>query len=97
MKITALGSHDGELCRFDRALILEDPDGTRLLYDARRTIAGPHDPRLGRIDLVLVSHMRGDHVGDRDIERVNAGQCGQPDTPIVAAPNTSGAAARTDG
>ena len=41
VKITPLGSHDGEFCRFDRALILEDPDGTRLLYDAGRTVAGP--------------------------------------------------------
>jgi hypothetical protein len=59
VKITPLGSHDGELCRFDRALILEDPDGTRLLYDAGRTVAGPEDPRLGRIDVVLVSHLHG--------------------------------------
>ena len=29
VKITGLGSHDGELCPFDRALIFEDPDGTR--------------------------------------------------------------------
>ena len=28
VKITPLGSHDGELCPFDRALIFEDPDGT---------------------------------------------------------------------
>ncbi len=89
LKITPLGSHDGEFCRFDRALILEDPDGTRLLYDAGRTVAGPKDPRLGKIDVVLVSHMHGDHVGDRRIERVNAGECGKPDTPVVAAPNTN--------
>ena len=89
VKITPLGSHDGELCRFDRALILEDPDGTRLLYDAGRTVAGPDDPRLGRIDVVLVSHLHGDHVGDRRIARVNAGTCGQPDFPVAAAPNTN--------
>ena len=28
VKITPLGSYDGELCPFDRALIFEDPDGT---------------------------------------------------------------------
>ena len=38
VKITPLGSHDGELCPFDRALVFEDPDGTRLLYDAGRTV-----------------------------------------------------------
>lgn len=60
VKVTPLGSHDGEFCRFDRALILEDPDGTRLLYDAGRTVAGANDARLGKIDAVLVSHMHGD-------------------------------------
>ena len=89
VKITPLGSHDGELCRFDRALILEDPDGTRFLYDAGRTVAGPEDPRLGKIDAVLVTHMHGDHVGDRHIARVNAGECGKPDTSVVSAPNTN--------
>jgi len=89
VKITPLGSHDGELCRFDRALILEDPDGTRLLYDPGRTVAGPEDPRLGRIDVVLVSHLHGDHVGDRRIARTNAGECAEPETPVVAAPSTN--------
>ncbi len=89
VKITPLGSHDGEFCRFDRALILEDPDGTRLLYDAGRTVAGPDDPRLGKIDVVLVSHMHGDHVGDRHIGGVNAGECGKPDASVVSAPNTN--------
>jgi L-ascorbate metabolism protein UlaG (beta-lactamase superfamily) len=89
VKITPLGSHDGEFCRFDRALILEDPDGTRLLYDAGRTVAGPEDPRLGRIDVVLVSHLHGDHVGDRHIKRVNAGECGKPEVSEQATPNTN--------
>jgi L-ascorbate metabolism protein UlaG (beta-lactamase superfamily) len=89
VKITPLGSHDGELCRFGRALILEDPDGTRFLYDAGRMVAGPEDPRLGRIDVVLVSHLHGDHVGDRRIVRTNAGACAEPQTPVVTAPNTN--------
>ena len=89
VKITPLGSHDGEFCRFDRAMVLEDPDGTRLLYDAGRTVAGADDPRLGRIDALLVSHMHGDHVGDRHIPAVNAGACGDPDVSTVAAPDTS--------
>ena len=25
-----LGSHDGEFCKFDRAMIFEDPDGIRI-------------------------------------------------------------------
>lgn len=89
VKITPLGSHNGEFCRFDRAMILEDPDGTRLLYDAGRTVAGPTDPRLGTIDVILVSHLHGDHVGDRHLTAVNGGECGKPDASVVAAPNTN--------
>lgn len=89
VKITPLGSHDGEFCRFDRALILEDPDGTRLLYDAGRTVAGPDDKRLGKIDAVLVSHMHGDHVGDRHIKQPNVGECAKPDMSEIATPNTN--------
>ena len=89
VKITPLGSHDGEFCRFDRAMILEDPDGTRILYDAGRTVAGPDDPRLGKIDVVLVSHMHGDHVGDRHLKQVNGGDCGKPDVSVAVTPNTN--------
>lgn len=89
VKVTPLGSHDGEFCRFDRAMVFEDPDGTRLLYDAGRTVAGPDDPRLGDIDAVLVSHMHGDHVGDRHIPAVNAGDCSTPDVSVMAAPATN--------
>jgi len=89
VKITPLGSHDGEFCKFDRAMILEDPDGTRLLYDAGRTVAGATDPRLGKIDAILVSHMHGDHVGDRHIPAPNAGTCDKPDISSTAVPNTN--------
>ena len=57
VKITPLGSHDGEFCPLDRALVFEDPDGTRILYDAGRTVRGPNDPRLGKIDAILVSQV----------------------------------------
>ena len=63
VKITPLGSHDGEFCRFDRALILEDPNGTRIVYDVGRRVAGAEDKRLGDIDVVLLSHVHGDHLG----------------------------------
>lgn len=59
--VTPLGSHDGEFCSRDRALVFEDPNGLRILYDAGRTIAGADDPRLGNIDVVLVSHVHGIH------------------------------------
>ena len=89
IKVTPLGSHEGEFCGRDRALIFEDPDGTRLLYDAGRTVAGAKDPRLGKIDIILVSHMHGDHVGNQHIEATNQGSCATPLTPVNALPNTN--------
>lgn len=87
VKVTPFGSHDGEFCAMDRALVFEDPNGTRILYDVGRTVAGPDDPRLGKIDVVLVSHVHGDHIGDRQIAAVNAGTCAKPETPVDATPN----------
>ena len=89
VKITPLGSHDGEFCALDRALILEDPNGTRILYDVGRTVAGAEDERLGDIDVVLLSHVHGDHLGDRHISQVNAGECSQPDFSVTATPNSN--------
>ncbi len=89
VNITPLGSHDGEFCARDRALVLEDPNGLRILYDAGRTVAGADDPRLGDIDVVLVSHVHGDHLGDRRIETVNQGTCAQPQTDIATIPNSN--------
>lgn len=89
VKITPLGSHDGDFCRFDRTMIFEDPDGTHLLYDAGRTVAGQEYPRLGDFDVILVSHMHGDHVGDRHIPEANAGECATPDFSVDAVPNTN--------
>ena len=89
VKITPLGSHDGEFCRFDRALVLEDPDGTRILYDAGRTVRGPDDPRLGKIDAVLLSHVHGDHLGDVIQPQVNAGTCVKPEFSVKVAPTSN--------
>ena len=89
VKITPLGSQEGEFCQLDRALILEDPDGTRVLYDPGRTVAGADDPRLGEIDAVLVSHMHGDHVGDKHISAVGDGACKQTKFPVNSLPNTN--------
>lgn len=89
VKVTPLGSHDGEFCRFDRAMIFEDPDGTRILYDAGRTVRGPTDPRLGKIDGVLLSHVHGDHLGDRHVKDANAGECGRPKIAVKAAPSSN--------
>src|SRR6202140_5768876 len=75
VKVTPLGGQDGEFWPQDRALIFEDPNGTRILYDAGRTVAGPNDPRLGKIDIILVSHMHGDHVGNAHKKAPNSGSC----------------------
>lgn len=89
VKVTPLGSHDGEFCGRDRALVFEDPNGTRILYDAGRTVAGPDDPRLGKIDVVLVSHMHGDHVGDQRISDTNQGSCASPETGVSTLPQSN--------
>ncbi len=92
VKITPLGSHDGEFCRRDRAMLFEDPDGTRIVFDVGRTVAGPGDPRLGKIDVVLLSSVHGDHLGDRRIAKVNAGTCAKPKTKVKMAPSSNTAA-----
>ncbi len=89
VKVTPLGGFDGEFCAQDRALVFEDPNGTRILYDPGRSVAGATDARLGRIDIVLVSHLHGDHVGDVHTKAVNAGTCDKPDTSVSAMPNSS--------
>jgi L-ascorbate metabolism protein UlaG (beta-lactamase superfamily) len=75
VKITPLGSHEGELCANDRATLFEDPTGVRILYDVGHTLTGADDPRLGNIHLVLLSHAHGDHIGDQKLKAVGAGTC----------------------
>jgi hypothetical protein len=88
VKITPLGSHAGELCANDRALLFEDPTGVRILYDAGRTIAGGTDPRLGAVHAVLLSHAHGDHIGDTKAPGPDAGTCDRPAT-VSAAPHSN--------
>lgn len=89
VKVTPLGGQQGEFCRMDRALIFEDPNGTRILYDAGKTVAGTKDPRLGKIDIVLVSHVHGDHIGNNHIKTLNAGSCAKPASSVNAAPHSN--------
>lgn len=86
--VTPLGGQEGEFCPQDRALIFEDPNGTRILYDAGRTVAGADDPRLGKIDIILVSHMHGDHLGNTHAKAPNSGTCDKPDVSVSALPNS---------
>ena len=39
VKVTPLGGIDGEFCPQDRAIVFEDPNGMRILYDPGRTVA----------------------------------------------------------
>jgi L-ascorbate metabolism protein UlaG (beta-lactamase superfamily) len=87
VKITPIGSHPGELCANDRALVFEDPTGVRLLYDPAHNVTGGDDPRLGTIHLVLLSHMHGDHVGDQKLKAPGAGTCANSGR--VPAPNST--------
>ncbi|HMS05474.1 MAG TPA: MBL fold metallo-hydrolase [Burkholderiaceae bacterium] len=89
VKVTSLGGMEGEFCPQDRALVFEDPNGTRILYDPGRTVAGAGDPRLGKVDIILGSHMHGDPVGNAHGKEPNSGTCAAPDVSVSALPNTS--------
>lgn len=89
VKVTPLGGIEGEFCPQDRALIFEDPNGTRVLYDPGRTVAGPTDPRLGKVDIILVTHMHGDHIGNAHNKAPGSGTCASPDTSVSAMPNSN--------
>jgi len=88
VKITSLGSHAGELCDRDRATIFEDPTGIRILYDAGQSVTGADDRRLGKIDVVILSHAHGDHIGDQKMKALEAGTCDSPQL-VSAAPNST--------
>jgi L-ascorbate metabolism protein UlaG (beta-lactamase superfamily) len=77
VKITPLGSHAGELCRNDRAMLFEDPTGVRILYDPGRTV-DETDPRLGEVHVMLLSHAHTDHIGDTRPNRSAPGTCAAP-------------------
>ena len=77
VRVTPLGSHAGELCRNDRAILFEDPRGVRILYDPGRTV-DESDPRLGEVHVVLLSHAHTDHIGDARPNRGNPGTCAAP-------------------
>jgi L-ascorbate metabolism protein UlaG (beta-lactamase superfamily) len=89
VKVTPVGTHDGEFCAFDRALIFEDPEGTRIIYDVGRSVRGANDPRLGKIDAVLLTHVHGDHIGDAHQASPNAGTCAAPDASVRDTPNSN--------
>jgi hypothetical protein len=86
--ITPLGSHAGEFCRNDRALLFEDPTGVRVLWDPGRTIAGEADDRLGDIHVLVLSSVHSDHIGEVKRNPASPGTCAAPGT-VSAAPNSN--------
>ena len=44
---------------------------------------------MGEIDVVLISHVHGDHLGDRRIAAINEGSCAEPQTNISTTPNSN--------
>jgi|RhiMetdeSRZDD1v2_1073273.scaffolds.fasta_scaffold274111_2 hypothetical protein len=89
--ITPLGSHAGDFCRNDRALLFEDPTGVRVLWDPGRTIAGETDERLGEIHVLVLSSVHSDHIGEVKKNPAAPGTCAAPGT-VTAAPNSNAAA-----
>ena len=87
VKITPVGSHPGELCANDRALVFEDPSGVRIVYDVAHNVTGGDDDRLGTIHVVLLSHVHGDHIGDQKLKAVGGGTCSNSDR--MPAPNST--------
>lgn len=78
VRVTPLGSHPGELCSLDRAIVFEDPTGVRILYDPGNTV-DENDPRLGDIHAMLLSHVHPDHLGNNRPSR-GGGTCAGPAT-----------------
>jgi L-ascorbate metabolism protein UlaG (beta-lactamase superfamily) len=76
VRVTPLGSHAGEFCSADRAMVFEDPTGIRILYDPGNTV-DENDPRLGDIHAMLLSHVHADHLGSQRPNR-GSGACGAP-------------------
>jgi len=90
VKITPLGSHAGEFCSQDRALLFEDPTGVLILWDPGFTV-DETDSRLADVHAIVLSHVHGDHIGSAKPNRQNPGTCAAPGL-VSAAPNTSTAA-----
>ena len=60
----------------------------RILYDAGQSVTGGDDARLGTIDVVLLSHAHGDHIGDQKMKALEAGTCDNPEV-VSAAPSST--------
>lgn len=94
VKITPLGQRTGEFCFLDRALLLEDPTGVRILYDPGNTIAGGTDSRLGDVHSILITHAHTDHLGNAKLNQdpnAEDASCGFPFPTLPATPQSNSA------
>jgi L-ascorbate metabolism protein UlaG (beta-lactamase superfamily) len=94
VKITPLGQRTGEFCRLDRALLIEDPTGVRILYDPGNTIAGGSDQRLGEVHVILITHAHTDHLGNAKLNQdpdAESAICDVPFPTLPATPNSNAA------
>ena len=92
VRITPLGLKTGELCFSDRAMILEDPTGLRILYDPGVVVAGSPDARLGTIHVMLLSHVHQDHIGTIRLNQdpdVATAACDRSFARVPALPNSN--------
>ena len=89
VKVTPLGGIDGEFCPQDRALVFEDPNGTRILYDPGRTVAGAERSAAGQDR----HHPREPHARrprrQRAQQGAELGHLRKPDMSVSAMPNSS--------
>lgn len=96
VKVTPLGQRTGEFCAQDRAILFEDPTGVRVLYDPGNTVAGAADPRLGPVDVILVSHAHSDHLGNAKLNQdpnSSSASCSSAATTPAPSSNTAEIAA----
>ena len=68
-----LGAQAGEYCATDRAMLVEDPTGVRIVYDLGASVAGARDLRLGDVHVMLLGHAHGEHIGTSKAASLNAG------------------------
>ena len=52
-------------------------------------MAGAADPRLGWIDVIVVSHMHGEHLGNAHNAAPDSGSCEKPDVAVSSTPKSS--------
>ena len=91
--ITPLGARSGEFCTADRALLFEDPTGVRILYDPGMTVGGGTDPRLGNVDVLLVTHAHGDHLGSARLNQDPSTSSARCDSQAAMTPTANSNAA----